>query len=295
MLAPWKESYDKTRQHIKKQKHHFANKGTYSQGYCFSRSHIWMWELDRKKGWVPKNWQLNCDGREKILESLLDIKESKPVNPKGNQHWIVIGRTDAEADTLASLKVLSNTLATWRQERLTGKDPDTGKDWGQEEKGVTEDEMVGWHHWFNGLEFEQTLGDNERQVSLACCRSWGHKQLDMTWQLNNTNEQWVWTLTEQSFLLPILAQSAQCDGSGVLWSESKKQPTHPQKSNPFADTARADSLITHQGPQGTFAKVRPACPLGDLPRTCRMTCMVVKTRVTNHSNLADEQPEGCGL
>ena len=107
---------------------------------------------------------------EKTLESPLDNKEIKPVNPKGNQPWIFIGGIEAEAEAEAPAPVL------WPPDGkkwLTGKDPDAGKDWGQEEKGVTEDEMVGWHHWLNGHKFEQTKGDNKGQESLACCSSWG--------------------------------------------------------------------------------------------------------------------------
>ena len=118
---------------------------------------------------------------EKTLESLLDCKEIKPVNPKGNQHWIFIGRTDAEAEA----PVLGPPDAkSW----LIGKDPDAGKDWGQQEKGTTEDEMVGWHHLLNGHKFEQAPGASERQGSLMCCSPWGRKQLDMTKWLNNKGE-----------------------------------------------------------------------------------------------------------
>ena len=101
------------------------------------------------------------------LESPLDCKEIKSVNPKGNQPWIFIGRTDAEAEV--PILWLSDAKS-----RLIGKDPETGRDWGQEEKGATEDEKVGWHHWLNGHEFEQTLGDSEGQGSHVCCSPWGH-------------------------------------------------------------------------------------------------------------------------
>ena len=106
-----------------------------------------MWELDHKKSWVRKNWCFWTVVLEKTLESLLDCKEIKSVNPKGNQPWIFIGRTDAEAEALIPW---SPDVKSW----LTGKDPDAGKDWGQEEKGTTEDEMVRWHHWLDGHEFE---------------------------------------------------------------------------------------------------------------------------------------------
>ena len=128
-------SYDKPRQHIKKQRHHFADKGPSTQSCDFSTSHVWIWELDHKEGWVPKNWCFQLVVLEKTLESPLDCKEIKPINPKGNQPWIFMGRTDAEA------------LILWPHDaksRLTGKDPDAGKDWGQEGKWAIEDEMVGW-------------------------------------------------------------------------------------------------------------------------------------------------------
>ena len=99
MLAPWKKIYDQRRQHIKKQRHYFTNKGLSSQCYGFSRGHVWMWELDCKEGWVPKNWCFWTVVLEKTLESPLDFKEIQPVHPKGNQSWIFIGRTDAEAET----------------------------------------------------------------------------------------------------------------------------------------------------------------------------------------------------
>jgi len=147
MLAPWKKIYDQPRQHTKKQKHYFANKGLSSQSYGFSSGHVWMWELDYKKSWAPKNWCFWTVVLEKTLESLLDCK-IQPVHPKGNQSWIYIGRTDADAVTPI---LLPPDAKNW----LIGKDPDAGKDWRQEEKGTTEDEMVGWHHQLDGHEFEQ--------------------------------------------------------------------------------------------------------------------------------------------
>ena len=135
------------REHIKKQRHYFANKGPSSQGYGFSSGHIWMWELDYKESWALKNWCFWTVVLEKTLESPLDCKEAQPVHPKGNQSWMFIGRTDVEAETpILWLPDVKN----W----LTGKDLDGGKDWRQEEKGMTEDEMVGWHHWLDGHEFE---------------------------------------------------------------------------------------------------------------------------------------------
>ena len=147
MLTSWKKSYDQPRQHIKKQRHHFANHGLSSQSYGFSRSHVWMWELDHEESWVPKNGCFLTVVLEKTLESPLDSKDIKPVNPKGNQSWIFIGRTDAEAEAPI---VWPPDAKSW----LIWKDPDAEKDWRQEEKGTTEDEMVGWHHRLNGHEFE---------------------------------------------------------------------------------------------------------------------------------------------
>ena len=159
MLAPWKESYDQSRQHIKKQRHYFTNKGPSSQIYVFSSSHVWMWEFDHKEGWALKNWYFWAVVLEKTLESPLEYKEITSVNPKGNHSWIFIGRTDAKAEALILRPPDSKN---W----LIGKDPDAGKDWRQEEKETTMDEMVGWHHRLDGHEFEQTLGDGG-QGSLA--------------------------------------------------------------------------------------------------------------------------------
>ena len=147
---------------------HFANKGRYSQSYGFSSSRVQMWELDHKEGCTSKNWCFWTVVLEKTLESPLDSIAIKPVNPKGNQPWLFIERTDAEAET-PILRL------------LIGKDPDAGKDWRQEEKGVvTEGKMVGWHHWLNGQEFERALGDGEGQGSLACCNPLGRQESDMT-------------------------------------------------------------------------------------------------------------------
>ena len=139
----------------------------------YSSSHVQMWELDHKEGWVPKNWCFWTVVLEKTLESPLDCKEIQPVHPKGNQSWIFIGKTDADADAPI---FWPPDIKNW----LIRKDPDAGKDWRQEEKGVTEDKMVVWYHQLNGHEFEQTLGDSEGQGSLACCSQWGRKELDMT-------------------------------------------------------------------------------------------------------------------
>ena len=125
----------------------FPKKGPSSHSYGFPSSQIWMWELDHKESWALKNWCFWTVVSEKTLQSPLDCKEIQPVNPKGNQSWVFIGRTDAEAETpILWLPDAKN----W----LIGKDPDAGKDWRQEEKGTTEDEMVGWHHRHNGQKFE---------------------------------------------------------------------------------------------------------------------------------------------
>ena len=154
MLTPWKESYDQPRQHIKKQRHYFVNKGSSSQGYGFSSSHVWMWELDYKESWALKYWCFWTVISEKTFESPLDCKEIQPVHPKGNHSWVFIGRTDVEAETLILWPPDAKNWLIW-------KDPDAGKDWRWEEKVTTEDEMVAWHHQLNGNEFEQTLGNSE--------------------------------------------------------------------------------------------------------------------------------------
>ena len=133
MLTPWKESYDQARPYIKKQRHYFANKGPSSQGHGFSNGHVWMWELDHKESWVLKNWWFWTVALEKTLKSPLDYKDIQPVHAKGDQFWVFIGRTDTEAPILSPLDAKS-----W----LIRKDPDAGKDWGQEEKRVEEDKMV---------------------------------------------------------------------------------------------------------------------------------------------------------
>ena len=159
---------------LKKQRDYFANKGPSGQGCGFSSSHIWMWELDHTESWALKTWCFWTVVLEKTLERSLDCKEIKPVNPKGNQSWIFIGRTDAKAPFLWPPDVKN-----W----LIGKNPDAGKDWRQEVKGTREDEMVGWHHRLDGHEFEQALGVGYGQGGLACCDSWGHRESDMTeWQ-----------------------------------------------------------------------------------------------------------------
>ena len=154
--------YDKHRQCIKKQRHHFANKSLHSQSHGFSNSQVGMWELDHKEGWVLKNWCFQTMVLKKTLESLLDFKEIKPVNPKGTQHWMFIRRTDAEAEAPILLS----------------------PDWRLKAKG---EEGSRWDdfHWLKRHEFQQIPGDNEGQGSLQCYSPWGHEELDMTKQLNN--------------------------------------------------------------------------------------------------------------
>ena len=126
---------------------YFANKGPSSQAYGFSSGHVWMWELDCEESWAQKDWCFWTVVLEKTLESPLDCKETQLVHPKGDQSWVFIGRADAEAETPV---LWPPHVKSW----LIGKDPDAGMDWGQEEKGTTEDDMVGWHHWLDGHEFE---------------------------------------------------------------------------------------------------------------------------------------------
>ena len=135
-----------TWQHIKNQRHYFVNKGPSSQGCSFSSSHVWIWELDNKESWVQMNWCFWTVVLEKTLESSSDCKKIQPVHPKGDQSWVFIGRTDVEAETPV---LWPPDVKSW----LIWKDPDAGKDWGQEEKRMTEDEMIEWHHRLNGHDF----------------------------------------------------------------------------------------------------------------------------------------------
>ena len=165
-----------------------------------------MWELDSEEGWAPKNWCFWTVVLEKTLESPLDCKEIQPVLSEGDQPWDFFGRNDAKAET----PVLWPPHAkSW----LIGKDSDAGRDWGQEEKGTTEDEMAGWHHWLDGCESEWTLGVGDGQGGLACCSSWGHKESDMTERLN-------WT--ELNNLLYWLCQSLWLCGSQQTVENSER-------------------------------------------------------------------------
>ena len=138
-----------------------------------------MWELDCEESWAPKNWCFWSVVLEKTLESPLDCKEIQPVHSKGDQSWVFFGRNDAKAETLVLWPPHGKS---W----LIGKDSDAGCDWGQEEKGMTENEMAEWHHWLDGREFEWTPRDGDGQGVLACCDSWSHKESDMTEGLNWT-------------------------------------------------------------------------------------------------------------
>ena len=154
---------------ILQSRHYFANKGPSYQSYGFSSSHVWMWELDYKESWAPKNWCFWMVVLEKTLESPLNCREIQPVHPKGDQFWVFIGRTDVEAETPI---LWPPHVKSW----LIGKDSDAGRVWGQEEKGMTKDEMAGWHHQLDGHESRWTLGVGDGQGGLACCNSWGHKE-----------------------------------------------------------------------------------------------------------------------
>ena len=164
--------YMGNRQHIKKQRHYFANKGPSSQGYGFSSTHVSMWKLDCEEGRAPKNWCLWTVVLEKTLESPLDCKEIQPVHSEGDQPWDFFGRNDAKAETPI---VWPPHAKSW----LIGKDSDAGRNWGREEKGTTEDEMAGWHHWLDRCEYEWTPG-----LVMERCDSWGCKESDTTERMN---------------------------------------------------------------------------------------------------------------
>ena len=156
---------------------YLANKGPSSQGYGFSNGHVWMWELDCEEGWAPKNWCFWTVVLEKTLKSPLDYKEIQPVHSEGDQPWDFFGRNDAKAETPV---LWLPHVKSW----LIGKDSDGGRDWRQEEKGTTKDEMAGWHHQLDGCESVWTLGVGDGQGGLMCHNSWGCKESDTTERLN---------------------------------------------------------------------------------------------------------------
>ena len=165
---------------LKKQRHYFANKGPSHQGYGFSSCPVWMWELDYKESWVTKNWCFWTVLLEKTLESALDCKEIQPFHSSWDQSWVFNGGTDVEAETPI---LWPSDVESW----LIWKYSDAAKDWGQEEKGTTEDEMVEWRHWHNGCGFVWTPGVGDGQGGLSCCGSWSRRGLDTTERLNWTN------------------------------------------------------------------------------------------------------------
>ena len=173
---------------------------------------------------MPKSWCFWTVVLEKTLESPLDYKEIKPVHPKGNQSWIFIGSTDTEDEALI---LWPPDTKNW----LIRKDPDAGKDWRQEEKGTTEDEMIVWHHWLDGHEFEQSLGVGDGQGSLACCSPWGHKELDLTEWLNWTQLNWVLKKYSRWFCHLVKSQN-HCLWFAIIWItlEHQQLGTSPRPS-----------------------------------------------------------------
>jgi len=172
------KSYDQPRQNVKKQRYYFANKGPYSQTYGFPSSHVWMWELDHKESWALKNWWFELWCWRRLLRVPWTAKRSNPsilreINPEYSLEGLMLKLK------LQYFGHLMQKLTHWKR-------PWCWKDWRQDENGMTEDEMVWWHHWLNGHEFEQFKGVGDRQGSLTCSSPWGHKDSDTTEQLNWT-------------------------------------------------------------------------------------------------------------
>ena len=172
--------------------HRVGHDWSSSQVSGFSSGHVWIWELDYKESWVLKNWCFWTVVLEKTLQSPFDCKETQSVHAKGDQSWLFIGRTDVEAEILILWPPDGKSWLIWT-------DPDVGKDWGQEEKGTTEDEMVGWHHRLNGHGFGRTLGVGDGWGGLVWCGSWGCKESEMTERLNWTQLNWTETLMYKGF------------------------------------------------------------------------------------------------
>ena len=218
---------DQPGQRIKEQRHYSANKGSSSQDYGFSSGHVCRWELDCKESWEPKSWCFWTVVLEKTLASPLDCKEIQPVHPKGDQSWVFIGKTDAEAETPI---LWPPDVKSW----LIGKDPDAGKDWRQEEKGMTEDEVVGWHHRLDGHGFGWTPGAGDGQGGLVCCDSWGRKKSDTTEWLN-------WTELNDT-------------GRGHMKTEAPgvSQPRVKQRPEPLGEAGRGKEGVS----PGAFRRIK---------------------------------------
>ena len=200
-----------------KSRHYFANKGLYSQGYGFSSTHVWMWELDYKESWVPKYWYFWTVLLEKTLESTINCREIQWVHPKGYQSWVFFGGLMLKQNISPIL--WPPDVETW----LVWKEPDSGKDWGQEEKGTTEDEMVGWYHWQNGHGFGWTPAVGDGQGVLACWSAWGHTESDTTEQLNWTERHIIGIIQQGDFFFKFIFYFIYlqfCIGFAIHWHES---------------------------------------------------------------------------
>ena len=223
------------------QRHYFVHKYSSCLGYGFSSGHVWMWELDYKESWALKNWCFWTVVLEKTLESPLDSKEIQPVHSEGNQSWIFIGRTDAEAETPIIWPPDAKIWLIW-------KDPDAGKDWRREEKGTKEDEMVGWHHRLNGHEFEKVPGVDDGQGSLACCNPQSSIELDRTERLN-----WTKTKIPASIKLTFWEKQTlkqKCKGL-PWWLSGKESASHCRRHGckPWSRKIPHAATTETQGPR----------------------------------------------